>query len=40
MKNEPLEWKKEHAGENRTDPAVALLNVTPQTERELVEAAR
>jgi hypothetical protein len=38
MDTTPLEWPEEHIGENRTDPAVATLNVTPDLERELIEA--
>lgn len=35
---QPIEWVEILDGEQRSDPAVASLNVSPETERDLVEA--
>jgi hypothetical protein len=40
MDTQPLEWDDEQPGENRTDPAVATVNVSPDLERDLVEATK
>lgn len=38
MDMRPVEWPEELDGEPMRDPAVAMVNISTETERELIEA--
>lgn len=40
METDPQEWKEIHIGENRTDPAVQLVNITPEQDYEQTPEAQ